>query len=295
MSRRETRFLSASVTTAACNPGPNADLGTSRGSSARVRMAHPGQHTPCSRCSLTLIAICGSSATWCRQGSAPSTSSDSSNTCAHDRHRPGQCSTTPSTRSSGSSRRYLPSCPGWPPRPRSERVPPGRGGADGGSCDGGSDELRELRFSRRSSSTTRASSRWFASTSSPTRTSNVTAVSRPPSRIASASARSTPQNSPPASGSLPRVNAYCKRPISRDFAEPSDGLEPSTPSLPWRFESVTRLHARSLATRFLLQIRLLRAQEMRRKTSRVSILVCPFCVRASLSVLTTKNVGRGCD
>ena len=89
----------------------------------------------------------------------------------------------------GSSRRCLPSCPGWPPRPRPDPFPPGRGGADGGSCDGGSDEFRELRFSRRSSSATRASSRWFASTSSPTRNNNAIAVSRSPSRIASASAR----------------------------------------------------------------------------------------------------------
>lgn len=44
MSRRETWFLTASVTTAACSRGPNADRGTSRGSSARVRVAHSGQH-----------------------------------------------------------------------------------------------------------------------------------------------------------------------------------------------------------------------------------------------------------
>ncbi len=43
----------------------------------------------------------------------------------------------------------------------------------------------------------------------------------------------------------------------RRFFKPSDGLEPSTPSLPWRFLGVTRVHARSLATRFLLQIGLL--------------------------------------
>jgi hypothetical protein len=35
--------------------------------------------------------------------------------------------------------------------------------ADGGSCDGAGGEFREPRFSRRSSSATRASSRWFAS------------------------------------------------------------------------------------------------------------------------------------
>ena len=77
--------------------------------------------------------------------------------------------------------------------------------------------------------------------------------------------------------------------------EPSDGLEPSTPSLPWRFRSVTRVHARSLATHILLQIGPFEGPEMRRETSCVSFLMCPFCVRGSLSVLTTKNVGRGCD
>jgi hypothetical protein len=40
--------------------------------------------------------------------------------------------------------------------------------------------------------------------------------------------------------------AFC-----RSF-KPSDGLEPSTPSLPWRFRGVTRVQARSPATRFLL-------------------------------------------
>jgi hypothetical protein len=68
------------------------------------------------------------------------------------------------------------------------------GGAEGGSCDGGNDEFRDLRFSRRSSSATRASSRGFASTSSPTRNNNAIAASRSPSRIASASARSMPPN-----------------------------------------------------------------------------------------------------
>src|SRR5215203_6199901 len=70
--------------------------------------------------------------------------------------------------------------------------------------------------------------------------------------------------------------------ISAAFVEPSDGLEPSTPSLPWRFRGVTRVHARSSATRFLLQIGLMQRGTMRRETSRVSFLMCPFCVRAEL-------------
>jgi len=38
-------------------------------------------------------------------------------------------------------------------------LPTRPGGTDGGSCDGGSDEFRELRFNRRSSPPSRASSR----------------------------------------------------------------------------------------------------------------------------------------
>ena len=37
-------------------------------------------------------------------------------------------------------------------------------------------------------------------------------------------------------------------PICRVLDKPSSGLEPETPSLPWRFGSVTRVHARSLTT-----------------------------------------------
>jgi hypothetical protein len=69
---------------------------------------------------------------------------------------------------------------------------------------------------------------------------------------------------------------------SWDREKPSDGLEPSTPSLPWRFRGVTRVHGRSLATHFLLQIELVPRTAMRRETSRVSFLMCPFCVRRML-------------
>ena len=69
--------------------------------------------------------------------------------------------------------------------------------------------------------------------------------------------------------------------------KPSDGLEPSTPSLPWRFRGVTRVHARSLETQFLLQIGLVLAPKMRRETSPVSFLMCPFCVRGVVLNLTT--------
>jgi hypothetical protein len=49
-----------------------------------------------------------------------------------------------------------------------------------------------------------------------------------------------------------RKAAFCSGSVVSD--KPSDGLEPSTPSLPWRFESVTRVHARPLASTFVLQI-----------------------------------------
>jgi hypothetical protein len=77
-----------------------------------------------------------------------------------------------------------------------------------------------------------------------------------------------------------QVNPKEKPPIYGAFAEPSDGLEPSTPSLPWRFRGVTRDHARSLATHFRLQIGSFWRRGMRRETSGVSFLMCPFCVRA---------------
>ena len=69
------------------------------------------------------------------------------------------------------------------------------------------------------------------------------------------------------------------------FAEPSKRPPPyhgGSAPLPWRFRDVMRVHARSLATRFLLQIRSLCAVEIRREASRVAFLMCPLCVRAVL-------------
>ena len=45
-----------------------------------------------------------------------------------------------------------------------------------------------------------------------------------------------------------------KQRLSRRKPEPSDGLEPSTPSLPWTFVGGTGGHGRALAITFLLQI-----------------------------------------
>jgi hypothetical protein len=72
------------------------------------------------------------------------------------------------------------------------------------------------------------------------------------------------------------------------YFKPSSGLEPETPSLPWKFRSVTRVHARSFATQFFLQIHLSQAVAMRRETTRVSFLMCPFCVRCWVSIQTTR-------
>ena len=57
---------------------------------------------------------------------------------------------------------------------------------------------------------------------------------------------------------------------------------------------VTRVHARSSAAQFLLQIWASAAPSPRRKTSRVSFLMCPFSVRAPSSILATylSNIAR---
>ncbi len=96
VSRRETRLRTVSVTTAACNLGPNADRDTPAGSSARVSAAQPGQRSRCRRCSVTVTAIGGSSATCWHCTAAASARSSSANTCAQAWQRSGQCSTTSS-------------------------------------------------------------------------------------------------------------------------------------------------------------------------------------------------------
>ncbi len=63
VSRRETRFLTASVATAACNRGPNALAATAAGSSPLRSTPHSGQHARMHWCSVTLAASRGSSST----------------------------------------------------------------------------------------------------------------------------------------------------------------------------------------------------------------------------------------
>jgi len=67
-----------------------------------------------------------------------------------------------------------------------------------------------------------------------------------------------------------------------------ESREGATPSLPWKFASDTRVHARSLATQFPLQIKLIRSTSMRRETSRMSFAMCPFCVRGLVSNSATE-------
>jgi hypothetical protein len=79
---------------------------------------------------------------------------------------------------------------------------------------------------------------------------------------------------------------YQKGLISRNFAEPSADSNRRPPPY-HKFPGVTRVHARSLATQFPLQTAPNEATTMRRETSRVSFLMCPFCVRVPVSILTT--------
>jgi hypothetical protein len=72
------------------------------------------------------------------------------------------------------------------------------------------------------------------------------------------------------------------------MSKPSDGLEPSTPSLPWRFKGGTGVHGRSYVTMFLLQIRLSRCGVRALAYPRVPKLMYPSRTRAVLSVCRTR-------
>jgi hypothetical protein len=75
------------------------------------------------------------------------------------------------------------------------------------------------------------------------------------------------------------------------FFKPSDGLEPSTPSLPWRFRDGTGGHGRALAITFFLQIEPSRRVSRARACPRVAKLMYPSRTRAALSVQQTKSFG----
>jgi hypothetical protein len=62
-----------------------------------------------------------------------------------------------------------------------------------------------------------------------------------------------------------------------------------------RFPGVLRVHARSLAAQFLLQIGANETSRMRRAAPPVSLLMCPFCVRTAVPNKATcirSQVGR---
>ena len=84
---------------------------------------------------------------------------------------------------------------------------------------------------------------------------------------------------------------HVSAPFAGFFSKPSDGLEPSTPSLPWRFRGGNRVHARSLAATFVLQIRRWQCVASARTCPLVLSLLYPSRTRGVLSVRTTNNGG----
>ena len=80
--------------------------------------------------------------------------------------------------------------------------------------------------------------------------------------------------------------------VCRVFPKPSYGLEPETPSLPWRFRGGTGGHGRTLAITFFLQIRPYPRAGLARVCPRVPSLLYPSRTRDSLSVRETSNTCR---
>jgi hypothetical protein len=81
-------------------------------------------------------------------------------------------------------------------------------------------------------------------------------------------------NPAPATQKGPQTRAFCFQ-IGRQVADLAPLFAPA--SL-WKVSILTKI---PLATPFLLQIGPILTPEMRRETSRVSFLMCPFCVRAA--------------
>ena len=80
---------------------------------------------------------------------------------------------------------------------------------------------------------------------------------------------------PPQATLQPHLQGFCLK--------PSDGLEPSTPSLPWRFTGGTGGHGRALAITFFLQGGSLRCLSDARTCPRVLKLTYPSRTRAALT------------
>ena len=74
---------------------------------------------------------------------------------------------------------------------------------------------------------------------------------------------------------------------NRLVAHGKEGVDGSSPS-----EGLIKgLQIGPLAAQFRLEIRPFCATRMRREASRVSFLMCPFCVRVSVSNATTRSTG----
>ncbi len=116
--------------------------------SAQVLVEQRGQSRRCSRCSISKGVIGGISITWCRQGSGSSPCSK----VPQRRQASGWCSTTPATRSIGSSSGPDPGYPGWLPRLRPLLLRRSGGLKPGPSLDGSLEELRQRRTIRSHSS-----------------------------------------------------------------------------------------------------------------------------------------------
>jgi hypothetical protein len=76
-----------------------------------------------------------------------------------------------------------------------------------------------------------------------------------------------------------------RRPFAGLFLEPSDGLEPSTPSLPWRSKGSTGVHGWTSPSTIFLQIDASRCVARARACPRVPRLMYPPRTRGVLSVL----------
>jgi hypothetical protein len=92
------------------------------------------------------------------------------------------------------------------------------------------------------------------------------------------------------------ITGNTKCPFAGLLCKPSDGLEPSTPSLPWRFPGDTRVHGWAPAATFYPQIGPSRCVLNARACPRVPELMYPSRTRGLLSVYKTSNEDRGiCD
>src|SRR5512143_3719422 len=133
--------------------GPNAPVGTPGGKVAQVEVPHRGQRRRGSRYSSTTGWMGGTSATWCRSGSG----SSPCNSWPHQRHSCGWHSIPCRSCSGGTKTRGWWRGPGCPPRFFPEGGAGGRRLTEGGSEDGGLEELVEFLLSRSSKSAIRCS------------------------------------------------------------------------------------------------------------------------------------------